>query len=119
MRSDSTLLLDMLIAARRIKEFASDLTWESFQQSKLHQSAIVREIQVMGEAARQISETTKTEHSESNGQKLRECETESSINIFVLISTSFGMLFKMTLMNSLNKLPRLFPHNMTSNDRRA
>jgi uncharacterized protein with HEPN domain len=63
MRSDETLLLDMLIAARRIQEFSTDLTADSFQKSKLHQSAIIREIQVIGEAARQISEATRNKHS--------------------------------------------------------
>jgi len=62
MRSDKTLLLDMLIAARNIVEFGSNLAEAEFKSSKLHQSAVIREIQVIGEAARLVSETTKRQY---------------------------------------------------------
>jgi uncharacterized protein with HEPN domain len=62
MRSDEALLLDMLIAAQNVREFVTDLKWEQFAQSRLHQSAVIRELQVIGEAARLISEETKTKH---------------------------------------------------------
>jgi uncharacterized protein with HEPN domain len=52
----------MLIAARNVREFAANLTEETFRQSKLHQSAIVRELQIIGEAARLVSQKTKTRH---------------------------------------------------------
>ncbi len=35
MRRDETLLLDMLIAAQKIKTFANDLSWETFRESKV------------------------------------------------------------------------------------
>ena len=62
MRNDETLLLDMLLAAQNILEFAHGLSEEDFMNSKLHQSATIREVQVIGEAARQISEQTKSKH---------------------------------------------------------
>lgn len=62
MRSNEALLLDMLIAARKIQEFTTALTEEFFKQSDLHQCAIVRELQVIGEAARQISDEYKVNH---------------------------------------------------------
>lgn len=62
MRSDDTLLLDMLLAARKIERFAAELSQEQFQSSDLHQSAVIRELQVIGEAARLISKQMKAAH---------------------------------------------------------
>jgi uncharacterized protein with HEPN domain len=64
MRNDAALLLDMLIAARKIVQFSADLTKKQFENSELHQSAVIRELQVIGEAARLISEPTKSSHTE-------------------------------------------------------
>ncbi len=62
MRSDETLPLDMLIAAQKVREYTTNLTQDQFEKSRLHQSAVVRELQVIGEAARLISPETKAEH---------------------------------------------------------
>lgn len=48
---DDAYLLDILIAARRAREFTSDLTWEDFQKSSLHQNAVMRMLKIIGEAA--------------------------------------------------------------------
>ncbi len=70
MRSEETLLLDMLIAARKIQEFTAGIDWETFKNSRLHQSAVIREIQVIGEAARLVTETIKSEHPEVEWSKI-------------------------------------------------
>jgi uncharacterized protein with HEPN domain len=62
MRDDETLLLDMLIAARKVLHYAAELDEAAFQKSDLHQSALVRELQVIGEAARQVSEPYRKAH---------------------------------------------------------
>ncbi|KRT66793.1 MAG: hypothetical protein XU11_C0004G0041 [Candidatus Dadabacteria bacterium CSP1-2] len=59
---DDAYLLDILIAARRAREFTSDLTWEDFQKSSLHQNAVMRMLEIIGEAARKISQETKNAH---------------------------------------------------------
>lgn len=59
---DDAYLLDMLIAARRALEFSRGLTWEQFEQSDLHQHAIAKALENIGEAARKVSEETKTAH---------------------------------------------------------
>ena len=56
---DDAYLLDMLIGARRVLEFRADLTWEQFRQSGLHQHAIAKALENIGEAAGKISEETK------------------------------------------------------------
>ncbi len=62
MRRDDALLLDMLIAARKIGRYVSDLTEQDFYASDLVQSAVMRELQVIGEAVRMVSEETKSLH---------------------------------------------------------
>ncbi|MBC7815053.1 MAG: DUF86 domain-containing protein [Burkholderiales bacterium] len=59
MRDDKTYIVDIYRAARRIQDFTAGLTEEAFGKSELHQSAVIREFQVIGEAARVISQATK------------------------------------------------------------
>ena len=62
MRSDEALLLDMLLALRKIGRFTQGLDEQEFQAQDLVQSAVIREFQVLGEAARLISATTKSQY---------------------------------------------------------
>ncbi len=62
MRRDTALILDMLLACRKLARFTKDLNAESFQANDLVQSAVLREFQVLGEAARQLSDATKGDY---------------------------------------------------------
>jgi uncharacterized protein with HEPN domain len=62
MQRDAAYLLDMLQAAREAQRLCTGLTWEQFEQSRLHQYALVKVIEIIGEAARAISEETKAAH---------------------------------------------------------
>lgn len=62
MRSNDALLLDMLLAARKIVRFLDRLTEAEFQGNDLVQSAVLREFQVLGEAARVIGEEARTQY---------------------------------------------------------
>ena len=59
---DDAYLLDILLVAKRAREHARDLTWNDFQKSTLHQDAIVRTLEIIGEAATKISQQTKDAH---------------------------------------------------------
>lgn len=48
MRRDETLLLDMLIASRKIAHFAEGLTQGGLATNEMAASAIMREFQVVG-----------------------------------------------------------------------
>lgn len=61
-RRDNALLLDMLIACRKIMRFTTGLSWEDFEQNELVQSAVIREFQVLGEASRMVTEATQAQH---------------------------------------------------------
>jgi uncharacterized protein with HEPN domain len=64
MSRDSALLLDMVIAARKIQQFSQGLTREGFQSDDTHQFAIMHAIQIIGEAARCVSPEYKQQHPE-------------------------------------------------------
>ena len=64
MRHDDAYLLDMLLAARDAVEFADRMTFDEFKQSRLHQNAILRSIEIVGEAAAGVSSETPAQHSE-------------------------------------------------------
>lgn len=59
---DEAYLLDMLLAASDAISFASGLDAESFQASDLHQSAILRKLEIIGEAAGQVSKDFQSRH---------------------------------------------------------
>ena len=56
---DAALLLDMLLAARDAKAFTAGLDETSFLASRLHQNAVIRSLEVIGEAAAKVSVATK------------------------------------------------------------
>ena len=64
MARDDALLLDILIAARKALKFLEGMTWEAFEQSDLHQSAVIRPLEIIGEAARRVSQQTRAAHPE-------------------------------------------------------
>jgi uncharacterized protein with HEPN domain len=50
---DGALLLDMLIAARDARAFTEGLDETAFVASRLHQNAVIRSLEIIGEAAGQ------------------------------------------------------------------
>jgi uncharacterized protein with HEPN domain len=52
---DDAYLLDMLLAARKVRDFTQAVSWERFQSDELMQNAVMRQIQIIGEAARKVS----------------------------------------------------------------
>ena len=56
MRCDDALLVDMLLAARKIQRFVAGVTWEQFSLDEMMQSAVIRELLVIGEAARMVTD---------------------------------------------------------------
>lgn len=64
MLRDEALLLDMLLAARDVQEFVANLDRAQFDASKLHQNAVVRSNEIIGEAARSVSRGFQQAHPE-------------------------------------------------------
>jgi len=64
MMSDQTYLLDMLNAALEALDFVSGLDEEQFARSRLHQWAVVKQLEIIGEAANRVSQVLRHQHPE-------------------------------------------------------
>ncbi len=64
MPRDDVLILDIVIAAADAQSFVRDLDWAAFQESRLHQSAVIRALEVIGEAAGRLSTEFTSAHPE-------------------------------------------------------
>ena len=64
MRRDPARVLDMLIYARRALAYAEGVGFESFSSNRMQQDGIIRALEVIGEAARGVSESFRREHPE-------------------------------------------------------
>ena len=62
MPRDDAFLLDMVLAARRATAYVIGVDPAAFASSLLHQAAVMRELQIIGEAAGRVSEQTKNRH---------------------------------------------------------
>lgn len=63
-RDETAFLLDMLNAAQDVEEFAAGLTFYQFEKSRLHQKAVLKSIEIIGEASTHITEETRLAHPE-------------------------------------------------------
>ncbi len=61
---DLSYLTDIIQAARQIQEFIQGINKTQFENSSLVQSAVIRQIEIMGEAAKRLSEKFRLEHPE-------------------------------------------------------
>lgn len=61
---DDAYVLDMLLAARKVLQFTRGVNWEQFERDELVQNAVMRQIQIIGEAARRISPEYQSDHPE-------------------------------------------------------
>jgi uncharacterized protein with HEPN domain len=62
MRRDEAYLLDILLAARRAIKYVEGLNWEEFEANELVQDAVMRPLEIIGEAAGHISDEFRTRH---------------------------------------------------------
>jgi uncharacterized protein with HEPN domain len=52
---EAGLLLDIVLAARDAESFVKGLDWAQFLASRLHQNAVIRSLEIIGEAAGKLS----------------------------------------------------------------
>jgi uncharacterized protein with HEPN domain len=63
-KRDPAYLWDMLDAAQIVGEFTSGVTYEQYLQDRKLQLAVERSVEIIGEAARRVSEAFKQGHPE-------------------------------------------------------
>ncbi len=61
---DAAWLLDMLTAAQAVQSFVAGRTFEQYTVDLLFRSAVERQVEIIGEAARGLSEAFKDAHPE-------------------------------------------------------
>lgn len=59
---DDAYLLDMLLGARKAREFVAGLSREEFGNDEIVQSAVMRMVQIVGEAAGKLSGEFRAAH---------------------------------------------------------
>lgn len=62
--SNEAYLHDMTAAARRAREFVKGMDAEAFEQSELHQAAVVKQLEIVGEGANRVSPGFRDAHPE-------------------------------------------------------
>ncbi len=67
---DQALLLDMALAAKDALGFAAGMSEAAFRASRLHQNAIIRSLEVIGEAAGKISPDVRAGHPEISWREI-------------------------------------------------
>ena len=62
MPRDRQYLVDIVKSAQIILDHVASVDWDSFYQDILVQDAVIRRLEIIGEASRRISEEYKTKH---------------------------------------------------------
>ncbi|WKZ34954.1 MAG: DUF86 domain-containing protein [Anaerolineales bacterium] len=62
MSRDDTYLVDILESAKIALDYVFGKTWDQFYEDIQCQDAVVRRIEIIGEAARRVSEGTRNQH---------------------------------------------------------
>ncbi len=69
-RGDLEFLIDMLEACNRIMEFTSEMTYEDFLRDRKTQDAVLRNIEILGEAVKRISVDLKEKYRDVEWKKV-------------------------------------------------
>ena len=64
MSRDDTYMVDILESARIALDYVSNKTWDDFYKNIQCQDAVVRRIEIIGEAARRVSPETRAKYPE-------------------------------------------------------
>jgi uncharacterized protein with HEPN domain len=72
---------DILIAIQRIQRYTAGLSFEAFSKDEKTVDAVVRNLSIIGEAARHIPSDVQARSPASLGQRCAACATASSTNI--------------------------------------
>lgn len=70
MLRDVASLVDMLTAARLAREFASGVDKGAFLADQMRQAAVIREVEILGEAAKRMSDGFRQSHSDIPWRKI-------------------------------------------------
>lgn len=61
---DAAYIWDILEAAREVREFVAGMRFHDYQQDRMAQAAVERKLEIIGEAAKRLSDTFREAHPE-------------------------------------------------------
>lgn len=94
MRNIRLYVHDILTAMIAVQEFIIDVDFEMFLEDDKTSSAVVRKLEIIGEAAKNIPDTIRQNILKCRGSRWQECATNSSMLTLVLTTHSFGTLLR-------------------------
>ena len=94
MRRDEALLLDILIAARRALKYMQGVSRTDFEKNEMLQDAVTRPLEIIGEAAGQVSEEYREAHIEIPWHKMTGMRNRLIHEYFRLITGLYGIRSK-------------------------
>jgi len=99
-KEDRIYLEHILDSINAIKEFSENLTEEELNTNRMKQNAIVREVEIIGEAIKNISESLKENHDEIPWKKISGTRDK-------IVHHYFGMNLEIIWNIIIHELPRL------------
>lgn len=87
---------DILEAMEKVKKFTKGLSKEEFQKDDKTTFAVIRALEVIGEAAKKIPANVRNKYKKYHGRKWPACATDSSMSILASTSMSYGRQLKKT-----------------------
>ena len=99
-RNDNWYLLDIKEAADRIAEYISGVERKDFLDHKMMKAAVVREIEIIGEAAHRVSQAFKDAHLEIPGKDLAQLR-----NFYIHVYDR--VKYEKVWTTAINKIPRI------------
>jgi len=103
MKDDLVFIKHILDSINAIEKFSEGLTKEKLVANRLKQSAIVREIEVIGEAVKSISENLRDKHNEVEWKEIAGTRDKMNHHYF---GVDYGIVWNIVQIN----LPRLKKH---------
>ena len=99
MQRDEALLLDILIAARRALKYMKGVSRADFEKNEMRQDAVTRPLEIVGEAAGQVSEEYREAHTDIPWHKKTGMRNRLIHEYFRVNLGQFGIRSKTTYLN--------------------
>ena len=101
-RTSITYLQDILYSADKVEEFVSGMTYEQFVDDEKTQYAVIRAIEIIGEATKNVTHTIRDKHPSIPWKDIAGMRDK-------LIHSYFGVDIEILWVTAKNNVPGLIP----------